>query len=361
MPASSDEDEISTAGWDAISAALASIYPDQEPRHWGTLLSHRIGGPDPLDGISAYLHDDGQGASHWHFVTFGMSELYAKESGNKEVSGWGFEFTFRLKRDATQSEPPTWPLNMLNNLARYVFKSGNVFAPGHYLPLNGPIALGTQTAIHAAIFAEDSQLKQIDGPNGHVQFLQLTGLTLDELAAARAWKSEKLLELIRLKNPLLVTDLARQSILGDQTVASAVGAGIARDGSSTGWLAVRELGIAEGGNDSLKALTVIIGASSIPDIQALLRGRTVVGRDFRLVGPEITTIFSSAGKFAWTNNASEKSVKIDLSPAIAQALFSILKPRRGDYSLPNMPELTIRVVPSNIMDHTGKNVVEVIG
>ncbi|MFO0942904.1 MAG: hypothetical protein U0930_19370 [Pirellulales bacterium] len=44
----------STPGWDAISDGLTEIYGDQEPSHWGTLISYRLGGPDPLDGDSAY-------------------------------------------------------------------------------------------------------------------------------------------------------------------------------------------------------------------------------------------------------------------------------------------------------------------
>ena len=32
-------------------------------------------------------------------VTYGMSELYEKESENQEISGFGMEFTFKLKKD----------------------------------------------------------------------------------------------------------------------------------------------------------------------------------------------------------------------------------------------------------------------
>ena len=55
--AQEDSGQISTAGWDAINAAMAALYPGQEPRHFGTLLSHTLGGNDPLDGISVYWSD----------------------------------------------------------------------------------------------------------------------------------------------------------------------------------------------------------------------------------------------------------------------------------------------------------------
>ena len=271
-PPNSD-DEISTIGWDDITAALKRLYSGQEPRHWGTILNYCLGGRDPLDGISAYLHDDGMGASHWHFVSFGMSELYAKECENREISGWGFEFTFRLKRESSDAEPPEWVFSLLQNLARYVFNSGNVFAPGHYLPLNGPIALGKETAIHAAMFAEDPELGEIETLNGKLEFLQLVGTTLDELTAAQAWNTSKLLDVMRQVNPLLVTDLFRQSILLDPDIAQTVDRGATQDGSSTAFLAVRELEISEAHvARQPNPLMLRLGASGVTGFKALLRG-----------------------------------------------------------------------------------------
>jgi hypothetical protein len=54
-----------------------------------------------------------------------MTDLYAKEPDDPAESGWGFEFTFRLARDPADTEPPIWAANLLQNLARYVFTSGN--------------------------------------------------------------------------------------------------------------------------------------------------------------------------------------------------------------------------------------------
>ena len=71
-----------SSGWDAISKAFDNLYPDQkEPCHFGTLISWQLGGNDPLDGISVY-----DGGDFYHFVTYGLSELYEKESENQEYS-----------------------------------------------------------------------------------------------------------------------------------------------------------------------------------------------------------------------------------------------------------------------------------
>ena len=78
------------------------------PRHFGTLLSHTLGGNDPLDGISVYWAD--APVPHWHYVTYGFSELYAKESSDADASGYGFELTFRLAAEAGEDgsgAPPT--------------------------------------------------------------------------------------------------------------------------------------------------------------------------------------------------------------------------------------------------------------
>ena len=67
-------EEEDAVGWDAIDEALLKVYPEQEPRHYGTILKYMLGGEDPLDGISIY--DNHKQIFHRHIVSYGMSELY---------------------------------------------------------------------------------------------------------------------------------------------------------------------------------------------------------------------------------------------------------------------------------------------
>lgn len=77
-------------GWNAIEKEFERVYPGQtDPKHYGTLIKWRLGGNDPLDGISVY-----EGRDYWHFVTFGSTELYEKETDDPEISGYGYELTF---------------------------------------------------------------------------------------------------------------------------------------------------------------------------------------------------------------------------------------------------------------------------
>ena len=66
---------INVSGWDAIDEEAKRIYPGQDnPKHYASLIKWRFGGSDPLDGINVYDSGD-----YWHFVTYGLSELYDKE------------------------------------------------------------------------------------------------------------------------------------------------------------------------------------------------------------------------------------------------------------------------------------------
>lgn len=47
-------------------------------------------------------------------------------NGNEGPSGFGFELTFRLKREQGETNPPTWPATLMQALSRYVFQTGNL-------------------------------------------------------------------------------------------------------------------------------------------------------------------------------------------------------------------------------------------
>ena len=72
----------SSTGWELIEREFLRIYTGQNnPLNFADMIKCRFGGNDPLDGISIY-----EGKDYWHFVTFGLSELYEKVSDNHELS-----------------------------------------------------------------------------------------------------------------------------------------------------------------------------------------------------------------------------------------------------------------------------------
>ena len=81
-------------GWNAITECFEKRYPDQKiPAHFGCYASYKPDEMGPLDGISVY-----NGGDYFHFVTYGLSELYEKQNGNPERSGYRFELTLKLKK-----------------------------------------------------------------------------------------------------------------------------------------------------------------------------------------------------------------------------------------------------------------------
>lgn len=265
-------DDTEAKGWDAIDAALRPLYGDAKPVHVAPAVPAALGGNDPLDGISAYRSTWG-GQAHWHYVTYGLSELYEKITDDPEVSGYGFELTFRLVDPQYESAPP-WAFSLLQNLARYVFTSGNVFEPGHHLSLNSPIAVGRETRLVAAAFIEDPQLPAIDTPHGKLKFLQLVGLTQDEYEAARAWDTRKLLAIFQGRNPSLLTDLTRASYLDEPANRNQVDEATTREGSSMGELFCPKGAFERDGDRFL----VRLPAKALGDIQRVALPRLALGR-----------------------------------------------------------------------------------
>lgn len=348
----------SAPGWQVIDAALRAVYGDQRPLHWAPLVKWRLGGGDPLDGVSAYRH--GGVAPHWHLVTYGFSELYAKENDNPDVSGFGFELTLRLPILPDEDVPPAWALNFLQNLGRYVFEYHNPFAAGHHMDLNGPICLESDTAIRAVCFNMDPELPPIGTPNGGVMFLQVTGVTLDELAAAKAWDTRKLLELMTSQLPFLVTDLERSSTLIIPEIRAAVAEGAARDGSSTSVLFVDVAGYdVAAGPSGAPVLRLTLGANGVTDICAILQGRIPFERKLVVASPGGAIVLIPSERRNWAI-ANDGEICVELTPDAACGLAEIIEARAGLYRTPLFPELTVEVVRSQITDRDG-NVIAVVG
>lgn len=191
----------------------------------------RLGGQDPLDYISMYYNagnEDMKIPPHWHYVTFGLSDLHG--DGRVHVaedpdiaenrSGMGFELTFRLIkktekciRDPQQKIiPPVWPANLLQMLARYVFQTGNRLCAGDNIPWKKSLD-NSESCIQHLLIAKDPQLKRTETPFGWMDFCQVVGVTEEELDRATWWNGNGVLNMLR-KDPQtggewLITDMAR--------------------------------------------------------------------------------------------------------------------------------------------------------
>jgi suppressor of fused len=343
------EADSDTPGWDAITDALDARYPGVTAPHLATVIKWRLGGPDPLDGITYYPRDD-----HWHLISYGMSELYTKESDIADVSGWGFEFTFRVARTPGDEAPPNWSINVLNNLARYVFSSSNPFGDGHYMALNGPIDLDRpDSLIRNVAFRLDPELGELDTLHGSVAFLQVVGVTEDEYEAAQSWSTINLLDAMRVQLPLLVTDPDRSSTLDNPSLARAVADGMARDGSSATSSYVTQLDW----QISPEHCRLVVGALAAPKIGTALRGRLPFGRSYLVFSEERELSFTPGTTFA-AELASESKLELTVPPGLTEPLLGALT-ALAHKSIVDA-RLSVEVVATPIRNDQG-DIVEVIG
>jgi suppressor of fused-like protein len=340
-------------GWAAIDEAMQGLYGDVEPLHFAAALPMAIGGNDPLHGVSAYRSTFG-GRACWHFVTYGYSELFEKESDDPEISGFGFEMTVRVIDPEAQNEPPRWVVSLLQNLARYVFRTGNVFHPGHTTTLNGPIALGRETELVAAAFVEDPELLPMETPFGAVGFVQLVGLTADEYDAVRDWDALRLLELVRERDPGLVSDLARESWLKDPGIAERVREGIERDGASmaAAYSVKGSWSVDEDGHAWLG-----VAANMLEDLRRLIRGRLRLGREATIGWPD-GVVMLAAGETTRVES-DDDGPRLELDAGDREAMLGI-PVARGVYPLPS-GRVSVRVIEVEILDGTRTRVERVIG
>jgi suppressor of fused len=336
-------------GWDAIDDALAPIYGDEEPQNYGTEPGQPEG-EGSFANISVYLRE--HPAPHFHFVTYGLTELWDKEFDDREISGHGFELTFRLARELDEEEPPSWALHFLQDLGRYVFRTGNAFAAGHKMGLNKPIAVGEQTAITAVCFATDPELGVFSSINGSAVFLQVVGITDGEYRLIQDWCTDGLLELLTAQSPLLTTDLWRSSILDRPGVAEALQARIDRDGSSETSSFVGDLSFESTG----RRVVVTLGALHAPAIRRAMLGRIRHRRGYQLLGRTHAIAFEP-GEASW--RIVEGRLLLSVPPSAAKQIAAQISGRAGRYEL-SISGVTLVVAPSYLRDPSGR-VIDVKG
>jgi hypothetical protein len=206
--------EDDAVGWLAIDKELERLYPNQEPQHFTTVIKYMVGGEDPLDGLSIY--ESKNQTNHFHIVSYGFTNLYYdEECAGLEFSNWGFKLTFRIKKINNEvASDQIWALNLMQNLAKYVFGSNQLIDECHTINANGSIRVGYESNITALLFLNDPELGIIETPHGQVQFLQIVGLTTKEYEDLKQNpnpnRALELIEKLRIENPLVITGLDRK-------------------------------------------------------------------------------------------------------------------------------------------------------
>ncbi|MGO1003774.1 suppressor of fused domain protein [Lysobacter sp. CA196] len=332
-----DAQQDSAPGWDAIDRALSRLYLRQEPKHYGPLSN---GGSEPLAGIRAYKRITP--VPHWHFVTYGFSELHGKTSDDPQLSGFGFELTFRLANPDDSEEPPAWVPDFLQNLARYVFESGNVFHAGHYLNANGPIAADSSSHIQAVAFVPDPELPAIETENGRVEFLQAVGITNEEEFALKRWSTLRVLDVFLDYLPLWVTEIDRESLLDDPQIAQRLHEGSAQEGSSSAMVYTEQLEWRQHKRLLRRPVTEIaLDSRQVGELLALLPLRLPFGKPFSLIGPSARIVFEPAPRNS--AQADGEALHLRLNEATLRNLVACLRTQEGRYQVEGLDSVEVVV------------------
>ncbi|HEX3542682.1 MAG TPA: suppressor of fused domain protein [Acidimicrobiales bacterium] len=259
--------------------------------------------------------------SAWHLVTVGVADM-------------GFELTLRLPRP--DDEVPTWAVDCLVSLVTYARRSGHGFAAGHQVDLRGPIRLDADTAITAAAIVADPTL----GSLGDVEFLQIVGLTTDELELCRSWRTDAVMELLRRRDPRLTTVLERASLLDDPSFREEAEAGVAADGSALDELNVGSLSW----RTRLRSLVVTLGAGAATALGPALRRRlTHTGAAFVVAGDAGSLRFEVGSPAQW--RVEGDSVVVTVPPADVEALAGLFSGQVGTGTLAALNGLRFTVIP----------------
>ncbi len=203
---------VDAPGWAAIDQALAGVYAHQTPHQFASHTAYDLDSNRPLPAVGVYEARD---PNHWHYVSYGLTELFEKSSAIPDVSGFGFELTFRLPRGSGQETPPVWPVQLLQGIGGYVLTGHGRLDSGHCIDLGGRLAPNTDTRLTGVLCLPDPDLGQIETPHGRVLFLQLLGLTSDEVEQIHEWSLERKVGFATEAVDRGITDLQRKRFEDD--------------------------------------------------------------------------------------------------------------------------------------------------
>ena len=198
-------------GMEAIDKEVESVYPTNSLHtNYVALERWDLGGTDPLDRVT--IHDGGE---YYKYVTYGLTELYDKESKDQTKSGFGMEFTFKLKKAAFKDEEKELKnvVGVLQTIARSTILNGEIFKPYEFVYTSQTEVMDTEqkSNISGFIIVPDKELESLDTPYGRIDFLAFIGVTKEELLAIR--KEEITVKELYEKLGTDVTSYTRKSVI----------------------------------------------------------------------------------------------------------------------------------------------------
>ena len=221
---------LSSTAFTAVRQAAESAFPGVPHAEWGTPEWHRLPRWEygfPEDGLDlspiAWIerrYPVGAAIPHGHILTVALSNLYdmsvetitAAAADPKMSSGIGIELSTRIAlRDGDDLDEwmPSWVVDSVSGLVKYVQETGRGFWYGHYSEFTDP-----NSPIPGIAFTFDPSFGQIRSRSGTIDILQIVLLTRDETDLCAAQQTSRhFLEVFEETYPDAVNVIGRPSIL----------------------------------------------------------------------------------------------------------------------------------------------------
>lgn len=204
-------------GWDALDRFVGRHFGGQTPHQFTSKTPYDLDSLNPLPAVTVWATRAPVG---WMYVTYGLTELFEKTTDDPDISGFGFELSFRIPANADEKEPPKWPLRLLQALGHHALENEGGFDSGHAINLGASLVPeGTDgpadCALTGLICLPDPLLGKFGTVHGSVLILRLFGVTADELEGLEELELGELVGCIAELSPMAITDPGRRSFAED--------------------------------------------------------------------------------------------------------------------------------------------------
>jgi hypothetical protein len=195
---------LDAPGWHAIDVALIALYGAAPPHQFTSRRAYDVDSPSPLPAVTVWPTP---APVAWHFVGYGLSELFEKTSDDPAHSGVGFELTMLVATDDAE-RPPMWPLEAIQSLGRHVLRTREGFDSGHCIE-TGEVVPGRPELFAGFCCVPDPRLGRVTTPFGDLLFLRLVAVTRGELDALAELRRDDRVRCLAELDPTATTDPRR--------------------------------------------------------------------------------------------------------------------------------------------------------
>ena len=281
---------------EALDAALAALGGEVMHAIDPTRIQSFAAGGPPVWSVGRV--EVGGERPYTLLLTYGFSHELSPE-GFREAHHHEYSLAVPAGTD-----PNPWADALLRHLTRYVLQSGQDLGVGDLLPGGAPItclpfrpehhATLPQTPLVGLLTATDPVLGTVDTPAGPIEVRRLVGIRADEQDRVETWSGDGFLEEHCKRDPLLLTDLGRASLLDDPSFRETVDRRAKAEGSTRPAIAV-EVAWEHTGTGLVIEFP---GGPQAAKLLAALRGRLPFGHRLIVLSPHCPPIaFRPAERF----------------------------------------------------------------